>query len=494
MLSEEELIEIMLSKQEAMRREDIMVVYEAGPEAVIKLINSFIAIIAELKEQVKALEDQLSRNSHNSSKPPSTDRFPRPKSQRQKSNKPVGGQTGHPGHTLRMVDNPDHIITHRVSRCKKCGSSLEGTEASGYERRQVFDLPPIKVEVTEHRAEKKICPHCGHLNRATFPEEVQQPVQYGPRIKAVAVYLSNYQLLPYERTSELFADLFGHQLSLATLVNVNEDCYEILEPVEERIKQQVIASPVVNFDETGMRINEKREWLHVASTETLTCYATHPKRGKEATEAMGILPEFKGTAVHDAWESYFKYNCKHALCNAHHLRELTGILEQDKKEWAKEMIELLLEIKKAVDERKEIDDKLDPSQIEIFEARYDQIIEKGLAEDPPPIYQDKPGKRGRKKQSKAKNLLDRLKKHRREVLAFMYDFSVPFDNNQAERDIRMMKVQQKISGAFRSTQGASVFCRIRSYISTVRKNSRSVIDAIKAAFEGKPFIPARTDP
>jgi transposase len=493
-VSQEEMIGFILNQPAVIKREDIIAVYEAGPEVVIKLINALIKANIELKEQVKALEEKLNKNSRNSNKPPSTDGFLKPKSQRQRSSRPVGGQKGHPGNTLRMVDNPDHIITHRASRCNKCGSSLEETPATGYERRQVFDLPPIKVEVTEHRAESKICPHCGYLNKAPFPEEVQQPVQYGPRIKAIAVYLSQYQLLPYERTSELFADLFGHQLSQATLVNTNEACYEILEPVEEEIKRQVIASTVANFDETGMRTNGKGEWLHVASTENLTFYAVHPKRGEEAINAIGILPEFQGTAVHDAWESYFKYDCDHALCNAHHLRELTGILEQEKKEWPKEMIELLLEIKEAVDERRAEADRLDPAQIEIFGARYDQIIEKGIAEDPPPIPEDKPRKRGRKKQSRAKNLLDRLKKHRRETLAFMYDFSVPFDNNQAERDIRMMKVQQKISGAFRSARGANIFCRIRGYISTLRKNSISVINALQATFEGNPFIPTRSSP
>jgi transposase len=484
-----------------MKREDILKVYEAGPEAVIKLVNTLTATIFEqseqitaLQERVKALEDQLNKNSRNSSKPPSTDGFVKTKSQRQKSGKPVGGQKGHTGYTLKMVDNPDHTIIHRVSRCNQCGSSLEETQATGYERRQVFDLPPIKVETTEHQAEKKRCPHCGCLNKASFPEEIQQPVQYGPRLKAIAVYLSQYQLLPYERTSELFADLFDHQLSQATLVNTNHACYEILEPVEEKIKQQVIDSPVVCFDETGMGINGKREWLHVASTETLTCYAAHPKRGQEATEAMGILPEFQGMAVHDFWKPYFKYNCDHALCNAHHLRELTGILEQNQQEWPKDMIDLLIEIKKAVEEKKAVANQLDPAQARSFEERYDQIIEKGLAENPSPISRGQPGKRGRKKQSKAKNLLDRLNTHRREALAFMYDFNVPFDNNQAERDVRMMKVQQKISGTFRSAQGANIFCRIRGYISTVRKTSLSVINTIQAAFEGNPFIPACGDP
>jgi len=484
-----------------MKREDILSVYVAGPEAVIKLINSLTATIAkleeqviELKERVKTLEDRLNKNSHNSSKPPSTDNFVRVKSQRQKSGKPVGGQKGHPGHTLKMVDNPEHTVIHGVSVCKRCGKSLETVEATTYERHQVFDLPPIKVEVTEHRAESKICPYCGCLNKATFSKEAQRPVQYGPRLRSIGIYLSQYQLLPYERISELFADLFGHQLSQATLVNANKTAYEVLEPVEEEIKQQVIASPVAHFDETGLYINGKREWLHVASAEKLTYYAAHPKRGHEATDEIGILPEFQGTAVHDFWKPYLRYLCHHALCNAHHLRDLTGILEQDKQEWPKEMIDLLLKIKEDVEEKKAIANQLEPVQIKSFEEKYDQIIQKGLAENPPPITLDQPKRRGRKKQSKAKNLLDRLKKYRQETLAFMYDFSIPFDNNQAERDIRMMKVQQKISGTFRSSQGAKDFCRIRGYISTLRKNFLSVIDAIQSALEGNPFIPACRDP
>lgn len=491
-----------------MKHKDILAIYEAGPQAVIKLVNSLMAAITELKEQIekqsatiaelkeriKTLEDRLNRNSRNSSKPPSTDNFVRPKSQRQKSERPPGGQKGHPGHTLKMVENPDHIITHQVSACEECRRSLEKEPTTGYERRQRFDLPPIKVEVVEHRAEIKPCPYCGYLNKAAFPKEVQQPVQYGPHLKAIAVYLSQYQLLPYERTSELFADLFGHQLSQATLVNANNTACEILEPVENEIKQQLITSPLVHFDETGLYINGRREWLHVASTERLTSYGVHAKRGYEATEAMGILPEFQETAMHDFWKPYFKYLCRHALCNAHHLRDLTGILEQDKQDWPKDMIDLLLEIKKIVEENRATTDKLDPEKIKSFEERYDQIIEKGLAENPPPTLEDQPKKRGRKKQSKAKNLLDRLKEHYRETLAFMYDFSIPFDNSQAERDIRMTKVQQKISGTFRSTQGAKTFCRIRGYISTVRKSSVSVIDAIQAALEGNPFIPTCRSP
>jgi len=477
-----------------MKRKDILAIYEAGPEAVIKLINSLMATITELKERVKTLEDQIHKNSHNSSKPPSTDNFIKPKSQRRRSGKSPGGQKGHPGHTLKMVENPDHILPYQVSICKGCGRSLEKVPTSGYEKRQVFDLPPIKVETTEHRTEKKLCPYCGHLNKALFPEEVKQPVQYGPHLKAIAIYLSQYQLLPYERMSDLFSDLFNHQLSQATLINANKRCYEILEPVQEKIKEEIIASPVVHFDETGLHIKGKREWLHVASTKTFTFYAAHAKRGSEATNEIGILPKFQGTAVHDFWKPYFKYLCRHALCNAHHLRDLTGILEQDKQEWPQDMIDLLCEIKKIVDENRATTDKLDPEKIKSFEERYEQIIEKGLAENPLPKLQNQVKKRGRKKQSKAKNFLDRLKEYCRETLAFMYDFTIPFDNNQAERDIRMMKVQQKISGTFRSTQGAKTFCCIRGYISTVRKNSISVISAIEAALKGNPFIPICRSP
>ena len=314
-------------------------------------------------------------------------------------------------------------------------------------------------------------------------------MQYGPNLKAIAVYLSQYQLLPYERTSELFFDLFGVNLSQATLVNANQSCSKILGPLAEKIKQQIIVSGVVHFDETGLYIDGKRHWLHVASTQNLTYYGAHPKRGDEATTEIGILPHFQGTAIHDFWKSYFKYHCRHALCNAHHLRELTAIYELDKQQWPKDLIDLLLEIKKAVSQQKAYSDMLDPVQLQNYEERYDRIIAQGLAENPPPILLDKVGKRGKAKQTKAKNLLDRLQQHRPEVLAFMDDFQVPFDNNQAERDIRMIKVKQKISGTFRSQEGANTFCRIRSYISTVKKNSISVIDAIKAAFDGNPLYP-----
>ena len=486
----------------SLSREDILAVYEEGPEAVVALVQTLCSItnkqaarIAELEERVKSLEDQINKNSHNSSKPPSTDPFRKIKGQRKPSGKSVGGQKGHKGHTLEMAKNPDHLIVHPVIKCESCGRFLCDTVATSYERRQVFDLPPIKVEVFEHQAERKICPNCGCLNKATFPKEVAHPVQYGTRLKSVAAYLNQYQLVPFDRLSETFVDLFSHRLSQSTLIDINRACYEILGPVEDAIKQQLIASPVICLDETGMRIEGKRKWCHVVSTENLTYYAANPHRGSKANEDMGILPVYRGTAMHDGWSSYFKFKCKHALCNSHHIRDLLFIHEEDKQNWAKNLIDQLIDIKATVDRRKPIYCNLDLAEINDFEDRYDHIIERAKLENPPPITsnsQEPIKKRGKKKKTKAQNLLERLQKYRREALAFMYDFVVPFDNNQAERDLRMVKVQQKISGNFRSWEGARIFCRIRGYISTVKKHSISVIDAIQGAFEGKPFVPVRT--
>ena len=478
-----------------MNREDILAVYNAGPEAVIALVSSMIEVILkqqeeilELKKRIKALEDRLGQNSSNSNKPPSTDWPIKQRSLRGKSGRSPGGQKGHKGHNLKMVEVPDSTVVHKVSACGKCGSCLDNTEPAGYRKRQIFDLPPIKVNVEEHRAEDKLCPRCGHLNEALFPEGISQPTQYGPRIKAICTYLSQYQLLPYERTSELFSDLFGIEIAASTIVNTNRVCFEALKSVEDNIKQQITASPVVHFDETGLYVEKDRWWLHAASTKYLTYYACNPRRGKVATDDIDILPNFKGTAVHDCWNTYFRYDCNHALCNVHHLRDLKAAVEFSIQKWAIDMTSLILEIKKTVDTKKLTADKLEQDKIDGFKKRYNRIIKAGFCQNPIAKVRDGTKKRGRIKQSKAKNLLDRLKVRWKETLAFMYDFSIPFNNSQSERDLRMMKVQQKISGTFRSVDGAKTFCRIRGYISTVRKNSFSVIDAIQAAFEGNPFM------
>jgi len=486
-------------------REEILAVYEAGPEAVITLINRIqsenqkiieqqAARISELEERVKSLEITLNKNSRNSSKPPSTDSLarekPNPKSSRIKSGKKPGGQPGHLGKTLTLVDKPDKTIVHKVKMCKNCGKNIEDEIATDHERRQVFDIPPVKIYVEEHKAEIKKC-SCGCTNIGEFPEEVKCTVQYGPRITSSAVYLHDYQLIPYDRCCELLSDICGCEISPATLIKAENVCFEKLESFEAEIKKLLSQSPVVHFDETGSRVNGKRHWLHVASTSQMTYYMIHAKRGSVAMDAMAILPGFTGTAVHDFWSPYFKYICNHALCNTHTTRELTGISENYLQMWSIEMKALLFEIKDCVDETRKTSDNLDPEQIRVFEEKYDRIAKIGFEENPPPLIPENQTKKpGRIRQSKSKNLLDRFADYKTDILRFMNDFDVPFENNQAERDVRMMKVQQKISGTFRSSNGAEIFCRIRGYISTVKKNKISVIDAIIDAFSGKAFIPS----
>ena len=465
-------------------REEIREAYRQGEEAIIQLFERLI-------QELQVLQGQLNKNSKNSSKPPSSDGYkkPRTKSSRKSGSRNSGGQKGHKGHTLEPVENPDHTEVHRVEQCTVCGATLENTGVAGYQKRQVFDIPPIKLEVTEHRAEIKVCPGCSTANTASFPPDVTTSVQYGSRIKALAVYLNNYQFVPLERISEFFEDVFGHRPSEAIILQANATCAESVKLANEAIKEQLIHADVVNFDETGLRVENKLNWLHVACTPDLTYYDVHRKRGGAAMDAIGILPEFEGTAVHDHWSPYFGYEgLTHGLCNSHHLRDLAFVLEQYGQEWAEKLSCCLIDIKKEVDLTRQYSDHLDPEKIAVYEALYDEIIEEGLERNPPP--QKEPGKRGRVKQSPPKNLLDRLKEHKREVLAFMYDFSVPFDNNQAERDVRMMKVKQKVSGTFRTSEGADIFCRIRGYISTARKNGRRVLDAILDAFTGFPFIPS----
>jgi len=493
-----------------MTREEAQAIYRAGEETVVRVllemdarIHDALRAIDGLEQQVrdltlrldaseqrvKHLEDQLAKNSRNSSKPPSTDGFqkPAPKSLREKSARPSGGQPGHTGKTLTMVETPDRTERHRIEHCECCGRSLAACPPDGIEKRQVHDLPPLRLIVTEHQAERKRCP-CGHLNKAAFPEGVNAPVQYGSGIKALAVYFKNYQFLPYERTCELFADLFDCGISEGTLANLVSECHERLEAPVRQIKAQIAQAPVAQFDESGARVEKKLWWLHAASTATATYYDIHPKRGAEAIKAIGILPNFIGRAIHDFWKPYFGYECDHGLCNAHHLRELIFVHEQHRQAWADAMIDCLLGIKTAVAQARQTTNHLTEDQRRDFEARYQRILDQGYAQNPlspAPVRK----KRGRRKKTKPRNLLERLDEHRQEVLAFMYDFNVPFDNNLAERDIRMMKVQQKISGTFRSEDGAHAFCRIRSYLSTARKNALGAMDAIARVFDGNPFVP-----
>jgi transposase len=459
-------------------------------------IGSRDALIAQLVERIQALEERISQDSHNSSKPPSSDGFVRPpkkRSLRKASGKKAGGQNGHVGHALQQVEHPDEIIEHFPSECERCQHDLTTVPPlADFEPRQVFELPlPLKLAVIEHRAHATKCPDCQHVTKAAFPQRVSNWVQYGPGFRALALYLVHYQLLPYERACELLNEIYRQSLSPGTLAAFVAECADHLVAPEQAIKVALAQSQVMHCDESGLYVEGKRHWMHVASTEALTHYAAHPKRGSKATDEIGILPQFKGTAVHDGYYSYTRYECEHALCNAHHLRELTFVHEQLGQEWALEFKKLLVDLKAEVAAAKaQREVGLSAARLAEYEQSYQTLIERALAANGPPATGWPRGKRGRPKQTKAKNLIDRLDQHRRQVLLFAYRFEVPFDNNQAERDIRMVKVQQKISGCFRSQAGANYFCRIRGYLSTMKKQGQNLLFALCQAFVGQPLLPS----
>jgi transposase len=462
---------------------------ELDKETLIEIILMLRQEMAAMRQEIQELRDQLAKHSGNSGKPPSSDGLKKPRSQWVKGERRSGGQPGHKGHTLKMVEQPDHIERHEVTMCPHCTTDLHEIKPSRVDKRQVFDLPPVKLEVTEHQAEVKQCPTCGQEVKGCFPPDVTQPVQYGPRFKAQAVYLNSYQLLPLARTCQVLEDFYGHAPSQAVVWEALTGIVEHVQPVVEHIKRVITHADMAHFDESGARVEGHLNWLHVASTARLTYYAIHPRRGQVGMSAVGILPQFKGWAVHDHWPSYLKFEaCQHAFCNAHHLRELQFIIDQYQQNWAADLTCLLLDLKAEVEAAPPDWISLPPERLAHYEARYDAILHNGWAVNPPP-EQPLLTRRGRKKQSPPRNLLDRLARHKTETLAFMYDFRVPFDNNQAERDIRMVKLKAKISGTFRTRLGADAFCTLRSYLSTVRKHGANVIQSIHDAFLGQPFMP-----
>jgi transposase len=442
--------------------------------------------------RVQELEARLAKDSHNSSKPPSSDGLARKtKSLRRRSGKKPGGQIGHRGDTLRLVATPDAVVQHRPGICSGCQTPLPAeAPVVVRERRQVHELPPVRLQVTEHQALHLRCPSCQAVTAGTFPAEVPSRVQYGPRLRALCVYLVEQQLMPYSRVRELLSDLLGTSVSVGTLVEWVNQAATTLEPVELRIKAALGRAPVLHSDETGVRQAGRLAWIHVASTQRLTHYGVHTKRGAEATTAIGILPDFRGVSIHDGWKPYrTQTTCRHALCNIHHLRELTFLEEQYHQTWAKELKDLLREMKAATEHARAAGAvQLSQAERHRFVARYEELLATGVAANPPPPQPAH--RRGRQKQSPARNLLERLWMGQNEVLAFLGDLTIPFDNNQAERDLRMLKVQQKVSGCFRSTRGSTAFARIRGYLSSLSKQGVKRLAALESLFTGQLLYPS----
>ena len=475
----------MMKDEQKLRAQLALLSESEKIDLIIELMTQ-VAQVEQLIARVAELEARLGMNSANSSKPPSSDGYikPNPKSLRAKSGRKPGGQKGHEGTNLRQVSEPDEVEVHSPNRCA-CGCGLDDVPVDHVERRQVFELPERLLRVTEHRIVCKKCPQCGRMTHAVAPPEASGSVQYGPRFRALLVYLRDFQMLPYKRLTELCRDVLGAGVCKRTVETAQKQMYDALAPFEEAVRARLLVEGVLHTDETGMRVGGKLQWFHSLSTADFTLYQAHPKRGGEAIEANGIIPAFKGVLVHDCWGPYFRYGGKHALCGAHLLRELFGVCENEGHRWAHEMSALLEIMSKTTAARDAA--PLSPELVEWFERTYDVILARGKYELAPP--EKTPGKRGRAKQSKSANLHERMVTHREAVLRFLHDPVVPFTNNLAERDIRMVKLRQKTSGCERTFAGAQIFARIRSYISTSLKQGQYLFQNITDAVADNPWIP-----
>jgi transposase len=463
-------------------------------EQLLERLNRLEAALAErdarievLTRRVGELEALLRKDSRTSSKPPSSDgpvKAP-PRSRREPSGRPPGKQPGEAGFTLRRVERPGRVVIHTPEACDGCGTSLQRAPVSSVEARQVFDLPEIGLEAVEHRLEHRRC-RCGVTTMAPAPAGVGGPVQYGPRVRAIGAYLVGYQHLPYERACETLTDLLGVGMSVGTLTSALTRTGDALGPFLDAVRDRIAAAQVAHFDETSLRVAGAGAWVHSASTETLSLFHVHAARGHDAIAEAGVLPVFTGVAVHDGYTPYRRYGTAHQLCNAHHLRELAGILDVDPTQtWAQDMIRLLGEIHDtARSARTAGADALTDRLLGVYRGRYRQIITAGQAANPSP-----PGYGAR---SPATNLLARLGGFATDVLRFAHDLRVPFDNNLAERDIRMVKLRQKISGGLRTWHGAHTFCKIRSYLSTTRKHGINALDALTQLHNGHTWLPGTT--
>jgi transposase len=438
--------------------------------------NALLNRCLQLEKKVEELTAQLKINSRNSSKPPSSDGLKKKiKNNRQKSNRSAGSQFGHKGNGLSPMENVDEKIICPVKKQCECGADLSRKEIVRMEKRQVIDTPEKLIHVKEYLVEVKKC-KCGKEHKGDCNYE--QRVQYGNGLKSLLVYLNQYQFIPNERLQEMMKDVFGLSLSDGLIFSSATDCFDNLTNTIEMIKEGLKESPLIHNDETGMRCDGKTQYIHCASNEHLTHFAIHSKRGCEAIDEIGILPEFKGISVHDRWASYDRYNCTHALCNAHLLRDLKFVHEEMNRKWAKEVIHHLQQI----NQRKK-EGWLTTNFTTRTENKMAEIIRRALAREPKEI--NLLGKRGKKPQNKSVLLLNVFRDRKKEIMLFARNKDVPFDNNLCERDLRMIKLKQKISGCFRSKFGAEIFCAIRSYISTIRKKGFLVWEAIKQALIGK---------
>jgi len=457
-------IEATIEKAQILIREDKQL--SAATKSMFEIMILIITLLA----------NRLNLNSTNSSKPPSSDPN-RKKKTKSKTGKKPGGQKGHVGITLKKVDNPDKVELIKIDRSKLPPGRYRQV---GFDSRQVFDIDISRV-VTEYRAQI-LQDNKGNRFVATFPKKVTKAVQYGTGFKAHSVYMSQFQLVPYNRIQDYFADQLHIPVSEGSIFNFNKEAFRSLADFENRVKNELAASHLAHADETGINIGGKRHWLHCVSNDSWTLYHPHEKRGMDAINDMDVLPRFKGVLCHDHWKPYYKIDCTHALCNAHHLRELTRAWEQDDQQWAQKLKNLLETINRKITDA---GGALDAQESQKYRLRYRVILKQGEIECPEPIRPKKKGKRGRIKKSKSRNLLERLRDYEQDALRFMDNGYVPFSNNLGESDIRMTKVQQKISGCFRSMDGAQIFCRVRSYLSTCRKQGVKSSLALDLLFNGK---------
>src|SRR5450759_29995 len=436
------------------------------------------------------LRDAAAQNSSNSSRPPGTDRpeTPRPKSLRKKSGRASGAQPGHPGRTLRMIKTPQHTRIYALRKCR-CGKDLSTEPVREVERRQVFDLPTLKLECTEHQAQIKDCPRCGKTCRAEFPADLKAPVQYGKNFRSLLAYLYDAQIGASRRLRQMSEEMFGFAVSEGTLQSARQEQYRALEPFDHRLEQVLPQEGLLHADETSVPINKIPHWVHVLCTPLLTFLSVQSSRGREAIQAIGIIPRFVGWLMHDFLSSYASFeNCLHTFCKIHLLRELVFLFEQHQQQWAKDLYDLFLEMLKCVKDRKARDAPLGSTEVDRWYRQYRKLLRAGRQANPLTPEQMK---KTRPKQSKEQNLLDRLEGCDECILAFLWNFELPFTNNQAERDFRMLKVRVKVSGCFRSLKGARCHARIRSYIATLRKHNLPVLEYLRRALDGHPFLPKR---